>query len=704
MILTRRFLATGLLLATAVTGTTVVRAQKAEPKPIHQGPQRLTAGDHGVGQMVPDMELNDIDGKSFRLSEFKDRAAVVIAFTNTTCPVSKKYAPTLAAMEKQFQDRSVVFVFVNPTSSDKPDLVREAITTHRFQGHYVADIDGHIATAVGATHTTDAIVLDAGRTIVYRGAVDDQYGTSYTKDEPRETFLADAIAATLAGERPLVAATTAPGCPLDFETSSLDIPVGDLAARENKKVTGRNAHPTVTYHNRISRIIQTHCLECHRATGVAPFALSSYEEVKGQSGSIRRVIEEDIMPPWFAADPAEGTVSPFANDCSLAKTDKAALLDWLNGGKPEGDPADAPLPRSFHDGWQIGKPDLIVQLAAPITVKASGTMPYQNVIVETGLTEAKYVRAVEVLPTAREVVHHVLVFVMPPGKHGAAGVVTEEGNEEGGADGFFAAYAPGYDALVFNEGYGKILPAGSRLKFQIHYTPNGTATSDQPMIGMMFLDEKPEHLVDVKGIAQPRLAIPPGAANHEVVATQAIPNDATILAFFPHMHLRGKAFRYEAILPDGETRTLLDVPRYDFNWQLSYRLAEPVTLPAGSTIRATAIFDNSADNPANPDPTRTVRWGQQTYDEMMIGYVEYHMAEGSLGRGRRSGALRDQLGSGKGIELLFKRMDSNSDGKVSGDELPADQKDRLLRLDADKDGALSLEEAKRLTQFRNRDE
>ena len=694
MILSRRFLATGLLLATvitgAITGAIAGRSQQTatDPKPGRKGPQRVIPGDHGVGHMVPDMKLTDVDGKAFRLSEFQDRAAVVIAFTNTSCPVSKKYAPTLAALEKEFQDRNVVFVFVNPTSSDKPELVREAITTHRFQGHYVSDHDGYIATAVGATHTTDAIVLDASRTIVYRGAVDDQYGTSYTRDEPRETFLTDAITATLAGERPVVAATTAPGCPLDFE------PAGTLLTSE-------------TYHNRISRIIQFHCLECHRDGGVAPFALSSYEEVKGQSGSVRRVIEEDIMPPWFAADPAEGTVSPFANDCSLAQADKTALLDWLNGGKPEGDPSDAPLPRSFHDGWQIGKPDLIVQLASPIAVKAGGTMPYQNVIVDTGLTETKYVKAVEVLPTAREVVHHVLVFVMPPGKRGAAGVVTEDDDEEDGTSGFFAAYAPGYDALVFNEGYGKVLPAGSRLKFQIHYTPNGTATKDQSMIGMIFLNEKPEYLVDVTGVAQPRLAIPPGAADHEVVANQPIPNDATILAFFPHMHLRGKAFRYEAILPDGRTQTLLDIPRYDFNWQLSYRFAEPVTLPAGSTLRATAIFDNSKDNPANPDPTRTVRWGPQTYDEMMIGYVEYYMADGSLGRGSRGGALRDRLsnlGSGNGIELLFKRMDSNSDGKVSGDELPTDQKDRLLRLDADKDGALSLEEAKRLTQIRKQND
>jgi len=182
------------------------------------------------------------------------------------------------------------------------------------------------------------------------------------------------------------------------------------------------------------------------------------------------------------------------------------------------------------------------------------------------------------------------------------------------------------------------------------------------------------------------------------VATQAVPRDATIVAFFPHMHLRGKAFRYEAILPGGEKQLLLDVPRYDFNWQLSYRLAEPLNLPAGSTLRATAIFDNSSENPANPDPTRTVRWGPQTYDEMMIGYVEYHTDKGSLGnRGRgAASAVRDQLSSGKGLELLFRRLDSNGDGRLTEDELPADQVDRLMRLDHDNDGAISLEEARKL--------
>lgn len=650
--------------ADAKTSATA-KKDESEKEPIRQAPQRLMAGDHGVGKLIPDLEMTDVEGRSFRLSDLGKSRAVVIAFTNTTCPICKKYAPTLASLEKEFAERKVTFVFVNPTSSDKDADIQAAIKSHGLKGHYVRDVEGRIASVLGATHTTDVFVLDAARTVTYRGAVDDQYGFGYSKEEPHVTYLIDAVEATLANERPLVQATTAPGCPLEL---------GDAPSKA----------PAVTYHNRISRIVQSRCLACHREGGVAPFALSTYDEVVGQSGSIRRVVEADIMPPWFAAAPSDGAASPFANDCSMSSSEKADLLAWLNGGKPVGNPADAPIARSFTSGWQIGKPDHVVQLPAPISVKATGTMPYQNVIVETGLTETKYVRALEVKPTARDVVHHVLVFVLPPAKDGenGAGKNADEGDEDE-STGFFAAYAPGYDALQFNQGYGKVLPAGSRLKFQLHYTPNGTATTDQSMIGMVFADERPEHLVSVHGIAQPRLAIPPGADNHEVVATQPISRETTILAFFPHMHLRGKAFKYEAVLPGGDTQTLLDIPRYDFNWQLSYRLAEPLTLPAGSTIRVTAWYDNSDKNPANPDPTRTVRWGPQTFDEMMIGYVEYHMGGEQM---QRTGRLLG-IASGLDFEALFKRLDKNNDGLLKDDELPARGRDRLMQLDKNGDGS-----------------
>ncbi|MBS0204232.1 MAG: redoxin domain-containing protein [Planctomycetes bacterium] len=644
--------------ATVATATPKKNAVSA----LRQGPQRLIPGDSGIGRMVPDLTLKDINGRQFRLSDYADRTAVVVAFTNTSCPISKKYAPSQTAMERQFADQKIQFLFVNPTASDKLAAIQTAITTLGITGPYVRDNDGMIARAVGATHTTDVIVLDSRRTIVYRGAMDDQYGFEYSLDAPRNEYLKLALRSVIDRRPLLVAATEAPGCPLDLELSS--------------------AAPTeLTFHNRISRILQARCLECHREGGAAPFALDTYENVVAQAGSIRQAIERGVMPPWFAAPPEPGQPSHWANDKSLADREKADLLSWLSHGKPAGDPNDAPLPRTFPEGWRVGQPDHIVQLPNPMPVKATGVMPYQDVIVESGLTEDKWIRAMEIRPTAPEVVHHVLVFLLPPADRSKTDADRKAGDNE--SDGFFVAYAPGHDALTFAEGFGKRIPAGSRLKFQMHFTPNGTATQDQTRLGFIFTDREPAHLVHVSGIANPKLSIPPGADNHAVNATQTVHADTMVMAFFPHMHLRGKAFRYEALYPDGKKELLLDVPRYDFNWQLSYRLAEPLVLPKGTTLQLTGWFDNSRNNPANPDPTRTVKWGPQTFDEMMLGYVEYYTIGDDAA---------PAIGEIPNLAAIFQRLDRNQDGKLSGDEMPADWKDRLLRCDADGDKSVTLDE------------
>jgi peroxiredoxin/Ca2+-binding EF-hand superfamily protein len=645
------------------------KAEESTSVSLKEGVERLVAGDHGVGRLIANVEMTDIHGKKFSLSDFAKSKAIVIAFTNTSCPVCKRYTPTLAAVEQEFSDRGVAFLYVNPTASDKPEDIEEAIQIQGLKGPYIRDESGAIISALGATRTTDVFVLDPSRTLQYRGAVDDQYGFGYSTDAPKKHYLRDAIQSVLESQPVLIAATKAPGCPLNSEVSS--------------KVSS-----AVTYHARISRIIQTRCLECHRDEGVAPFSLSNYSEVKSQAGAIMQVLEKGVMPPWFASAPGEGKASPFINDSSLSKTEKEDFMSWLNGGLPEGNPSDAPAPRKFSSDWQIGTPDAIIQIPKPVAVKATGTMPYKNVFVDVPFTEDKYVSALEIRPTAREVVHHVLVFV----RSGGEGSMKHLGDEIDEASGFFAAYAPGYDALSFNEGYGKMLPANSKLMFQIHYTPNGTATEDQPMLGLKFLDEQPEHLVDVTGLSQIRLAIPPNNPNYEVVSERKLPKEATLLAFFPHMHLRGKAFRYEAVLPDGTKQTLLDIPRYDFNWQLSYRFAEPVTLPEGTLLRAVAWYDNSEDNLANPDPNRTVRWGPQTTDEMMIGYIEYHMEDGTLGRGSRLEEIRERFGQGFDANRGFKMLDKNSDNKLDAEEFPIQQKAIFSRLDADGDGFISSDE------------
>ena len=566
-----------------------------------QGPKLLKAAERGVGRLAPDLEFTDIDGSPGKLSDFKMSKALVIAFTSTSCPITKKYAPSLARLEREFGSQGVKFLYVNPTASDSLESIRSVVKDNGFAGRYVHDQAGKITAALGAQTTTEMLVLDAARTVVFRGAVDDQYGLGYALEAPRHAYLKDALAAVLSTQAPPTAATTAPGCALDAK------PAAALAK-------------DITYHNRISRLLQDNCLECHRTGGVAPFSMATYEDVKSHAGMIRKQVDRGAMPPWFAATTPDEELSHWANDRSLAAPDKADLLAWLASEKPLGNPADAPLARTFPTGWQIGQPDLVLQLPRPVPVNATGVMPYQTLIAETTLTEDQWVQAYEVQPTAREVVHHVIIRIH---EHGTKATGGSAGNAAGEREGFFAAYVPGNSHATFPPGLAKKLPAGATVSFQIHYTPNGKATTDQLKLGLVFAKEPPRHVIHVTGLVNALFTIPPGATSHEVTSDIRLPFDATLLSFMPHLHVRGKAARYEATLPDGTKKLLLDVPRYDFNWQLHYQFAEPVTLPRGTTLTFTAWFDNSANNPANPDPTKAVRWGPQTYDEMMLGYVEY---------------------------------------------------------------------------------
>lgn len=598
----------GLACATLSSGGDDVKTEPAVAGALRQGPKLVAAAEYGVGRLLPDFTFTDVQGKSQKLADLKDQRAVVIAIVSTDCPISRKFAPTLARLEKTYSEKNVSFIYVNPSSSVSADDVTASIKTHGFAGPYIRDQDGKVARLLGATHTTDVFVLDAYRTVVYRGAVDDQYGQGYALDAPRRQFLVDAIEATLGGDRPNTAATLAPGCPLELKVAAGEAPVS-----------------AVTYHGRISRLVQTHCIECHRPGGVAPFSLENADDVHSHAAAIQNVVERGIMPPWFAAPTPAGEKSRWSNDRSLPPQDKADLLAWLAGGQSEGDPREAPLTRHFSDDWQIGPPDLIVQIPKPVAVKASGTMPYQEIIVDTKITSDKWVQAMEIRPTAREVVHHVMIYVLAASE---AGNKTEQKDNE--KRGFFAAYVPGNKVLRLPDDFAKLLPAGSRLVFQMHYAPNGAATTDQTRIGMVFAKKPPQNVVQVNGVLDKQLTIPPGADNHAEIGLLRLSNDVRIMAFMPHMHLRGKAFRYEAISPDGKTQLLLDIPRYDTNWQLIYRLAEPIELPKGTVLRATGWFDNSRGNPANPDPNKTVRWGQQVEDEMLIGYFEYFPAKGRV--------------------------------------------------------------------------
>lgn len=660
---------------------------KTDDASVREAPKPLAPKERHIGRFVPDLGFVDLRGREHRLSDYQKSPALVLAFTSTSCPLSKKYLPSLARLARDYADQGVTFILVNPLPRESRADIDAAVAAAGYTGPYVHDADGSLTAALGAEATTDAIVLDAARTVAYHGAVDDQYGFGYALDAPRRRYLADALAAAVAGRTPAVAATTAPGCSLTSKAQPTT--AGD-----------------VTYHNRISRLMQTHCEECHRAGGVGPFALSTAEDLADHADMVRRVVERGTMPPWFAAKPPADEATPWINDRALPAEDKADLLAWLKNGRPLGDAQDAPRPRQYVDGWQIGQPDVVFRLPHPVSVKAEGTMPYQDLIVETNLDEDRWVQAMEVRPTARDVVHHVLVFVQD-GPNG-------RGEEDDERHGFFGIYVPGNAQLVYPPGFAKFLPKGAKLRFQMHYTPNGKATTDQTELGMIFAKAPPQHEVRVAGIVNTRLNIPPGADNHLETATLPVSLNVRLLGFAPHMHLRGKAFRYEATLPDGARQTLLDIPRYDFNWQLLYRYADPPALPAGSKLQITGWFDNSANNPANPDPQATVKWGPQTFDEMLLGYVEFYIPDAEPGGGprlipRREPRRRPAIDP----ETVFKQLDADKNDRLSLEEVRklADIVPQLKerpealprlfeRLDSDRDGQLTREEYERVRQLR----
>lgn len=577
---------------------------KLPPAVVRQRPRQLNAGDHGVGKMAADISFSDVAGASHRLSSFSQQRAVVVAITSTSCPLSKRYLPTLSKLASLYSQRAITWVLVNPIATDKLEDIQTAAKSMAGSAIYVHDRNGSLAKAVGALTTTDVIVLDAYRTTVFHGAIDDQYGLGYALNAPRRSYLTDALDLVLANKRPLVAATEAPGCTLDFRAES-------------------SATVAITYHNRISRIVQTNCVECHRDGGVAPFALTTHADVTAHAGMIRQVIETGTMPPWFAASPETGAEkklpSLWANDRSLAFAEKMDLFAWVDGGKQKGDERDAPQPHSFAGGWLIGKPDAVFEFPQPVSIKATGTVPYQNIVLETNLDEDKWVQAIEVQPGDRSVVHHMTIYLQAAEK-GNLSLADEVADER---NGFWAIYVPGNSTLIYPDGFAKRLPRGAKLRCQVHYTTNGTATTDLSRVGIVFAKQPPQHEVRVIGIGNPRMAIPPGVENHREEGSLRLPYDIQVLSFLPHMHLRAKACRYKVISPNGETRTLLDIPHYDFNWQLLYRYSQPQKLSRGDSIKFTAWYDNSANNPANPDPTQTVRWGKQTSDEMHLGYVEY---------------------------------------------------------------------------------
>lgn len=612
------------------------------------------------------------------LPDLSRSRGVVIGFLGVGCPVARQYAVRLGEIGERFADRGIVVIGVDANPQDSAE---ELAATGRELGigyALVRDDGQRIARHVGATRTGGVVLLDGAGSVVYSGRVDDQFAPGLARPAPTSEELVAAIGDLLAG-RPVALARTEPvGCLITF---------------------GRPAEPAPdapTFAGAIAPLLQQHCLECHRPGEIGPFGVSDYEEVKGWSEMMVEVMEQGRMPPWHA-DPAHGS---FRNARVLPPGTIDLFKRWIAAGHPEGDLAAIPPLPEFASGWRLPRrPDIDVAMApAPFAVPASGAVEYQYFVADPQLTEETWVSAAQVVPGTPSVVHHAIVFARPDSLADFRGT------------GLVSAYVPGQRATTFPPGHARRLPKRAKFVFQMHYTPIGTPVGDLSRIGLLTIPAaEVTHEVLTLAALEQDFEIPPGAAAHEVRAELGRwPAGSTLLAVSPHMHLRGRAFRVEIVRADGR-EVLLDVPRYDFNWQHTYELSAPLPLDDVERVEIVAVFDNSAGNPVNPAPGETVMWGDQTWEEMALAFFEVAAPRDAAGaerprRRRTEGAAAASPAAEQRAEAFFARFDGDRDGVVTRAESARIIRDfAFAALDADGDGTITRTEMVEAAGVRDRD-
>ncbi len=582
--------------------------------------------DRGLMQRLSNFTLKDVSsGRSLMLYGFQGRKAIVLVFLGNDCPVGSLYVPRLIELNREFSKQGVVFLGINSNAHETDADVAKFVKEAGIDFPVLKDPDNLVADSALVERTCEVIALDGFARIAYRGAIDDQHIQGKSKDKSDHNYLRDALAALVSNGKIPVTATKVAGCLIDR------VPVKPLDPSRTPKIRAAapsvaaaldeqdKEHPAnvgkVSYSGEVATIIQNKCQTCHRPGQVGPFSLLTYDDARKHAAMIREVLTERRMPPWHA-DPRYGH---FVNDRSLSANERSTFLAWLEQGTPLGDPKAIPAARNYPEGWSIGKPDAVFEIPEPYYVPAQGVVSYVYFRVPTNFKEDQWVQAAEAVPGDRSVVHHIIVYVVDPKGQGDMRARLSH----------FCGYAPGDAPSVFPEGTAKRIPAGAELMFQVHYTPTGRIKTDRSKVGFVFSKTKPTREAFTLGIANADLLLPAGSGNVEVASSKELPIDVRVLSFMPHMHLRGKDFKYTFTKPGGSPETVLSVPAYDFAWQTYYVLKDPIELPKGSVIDCLAHFDNSDSNPYNPDPTKLVKWGEQTFEEMMIGYLDMDVPIGS---------------------------------------------------------------------------
>ena len=539
------------------------------------------------GSRVENFRLMDHQGASHELHYFADAPAIVLMTHSTSCSTMPQSLQSLTSMQTQFSPAGAEFMLINSDLRDRRTTVAASVADADLP--ILLDPTQIIGESLGADTAGETLVVNPRDwTLAYRGDV---------------TGAAQAVAQLVAGDEVSVDSQ-----PVASADCAVDFP--ELARRAE--------HKNISYAKTIAPMLNDNCVSCHREGGIGPWAMSDYNMVRGFSLMIREVVRTQRMPPWHA-DPHVGE---FSNDRSLSDDEIRTLVHWVEAGAPRGEGADLLAENSQSwPIWAMGEPDVIIDIP-PEDVPASGVVDYKYKMVTNPLDKDVWVKAAEIIPGDRSVLHHVIT---------SFGELETEGRRAGrlkrGTGGGLGGYVPGAEGKPFPDDTGILLPAGATIEFQMHYTPAGLATTDASRMGLYLYEEPPEHKLDSMVLLNPRILIPAGAPNHSEVMVRTFDQDVLVYSLLPHAHYRGKASEFVAHLPDGTQETLLSVPRYDFNWQTNYDLKEPRFLPAGTKMVHRTWWDNSARNPANPDATRDVPWGQQSWDEMLFGSVRYRVVE-----------------------------------------------------------------------------
>ncbi|HWB07553.1 MAG TPA: redoxin family protein [Verrucomicrobiales bacterium] len=543
-----------------------------------------------VGAQAGKFTVTDIRFSPRTLDDFGKPKAFVLVFTSTGCPLVQRYLPKLKEFSAQYGGKGVQFIGVNEATDDSlMDVARQALE-YGVEFPFVKDFGGECARALGVTRTPEAVILNEDRKICYRGRIDDQHRLGGDKPAVGRADLQEAIEEVLAGRKVSVEETAVDGCAISFPQPPPE-------------------KTTLTYAKDIAPLLNKHCVECHRPGTAAPFSLTEYEKVAAKAGTIAEVVETRQMPPWFA-HPGFGK---FINHRGLSAAERSTITQWARGGKPAGDLSLAPKPPEFSSAkWEIGEPDLVITAAGEEKIPATGYIPYRYVILPYIFPHDTWVQGIEIMPGNPKVVHHAnLAFAK----------VTEKFDQDRN---FLTGKVPGGIAVNLKSGVAMMIPRGSVLAFQIHYVTTGKEETDRISVGLRYAREPVDKRVRYKIIDNGRFKIPPGASAHPVMAEEELECDATGIALFCHMHLRGKDTTFTARYPDGKSETLLCMPNYSFGWQLSYVWENgKQRFPKGTKIECLSHFDNSPFNPFNPDPAATVKYGPQTFHEMMQGFFFY---------------------------------------------------------------------------------